>query len=116
MLGLELSQANRRDNGNTDSVSTTVDFDELTADMSEQQLSSLALKAVRRLIEKFGKSLPLTLRDENEMPIAIVLPVEKSISEQDANSEFIRNSKERAANPSPVVLAPDEFLVATSRK
>ena len=99
----------------TITASPMVDLDQLCANMTEQELGLLASKAVRHSTVKFGTSLPLTLRDENQTPVATVSPVEELISEEEEKSDFIMELKRRVANPAPEYLSPDELLAAIAR-
>ena len=94
----------------------TVNIDQLCNNLSEQQLGLLASKVIRRLTDEFGVSLPFTLHDENKKPVGTVLAFTQFISKEEEESEFIQEALRRAANPSPVLLTPEEFLAAIPRK
>ena len=100
----------------TMTATAMIDIDQLCANMNEQQLGLLAAKALRRMTENFGTSLPFTLCDENHAPLATISPFEVLMSSEEENSEFVREFQKRMSDPNQKLLSADEFLAAITRK
>lgn len=89
----------------------TIDLDQLTAGMNEQQMRILGSDLDRKFSERFGSSLFTAQNGEHNDPPTVLF-----MTEEEENSEFVKEHKRRMADPNQKLLTVDEFLAAITRK